>query len=52
MNTETKTELSYVDLLNKLAEDIGTDTSMPKPVKTKALNQIQTLFDELFSYSY
>lgn len=45
-------EPSYVDLLAKLDNDLGTDTCMPDDVKAKAIFRLNELKDLLWPYSY
>ena len=44
-------ELSYIDLLNKLAEDIKSD-SIPEDEKEEIIETLGSLYDLLWHYSY
>lgn len=44
-------EFSYIDLLNKLADDIKSDC-IPADDKEEILETIGSLFDMLWPYSY
>ena len=50
--TEGSAELSYLDILTKLKEDIGSDTCMLKTDRDKAKKLTQELFALLWKYSY
>lgn len=49
---EESTELSYLDILAKLKEDINSDSCMPKADHDEAEKLIKELFDLLWKYSY
>lgn len=44
-------EVGYIDILNALKESVDGDNTMPKPIKTKANNLMQDLFELLWDYS-
>lgn len=52
IKTTVETDLSYLDILTKLKEDIGSDTCMPTADHEKAEKLIKELFDLLWKYSY
>lgn len=52
IKTTVETDLSYLDLLTQLKEDINSDTYMPVTDRKKAEKLTQELFDLLWKYSY
>lgn len=50
--TTVETDLSYLDILLKLKEDIGSDTCMLKTDRDKAKKLTQELFNVLWKYAY
>lgn len=52
IKTTVETDLSYLDILTKLKEDIGSDTCMIKTDRDKAKKLTQELFALLWKYSY
>lgn len=44
-------EMSYMDLLNKLYEDVESDTCMPERRRKEVLGIISCLMAKLFQYS-
>lgn len=52
IKTTVETDLSYLDILTKLKEDISSDTCMLKTDRDKAKKLTQELFDLLWKYSY
>lgn len=52
IKTTVETDLSYLDILTKLKEDICSDTCMLKTDRDKAKKLTQELFDLLWKYSY
>ena len=46
------TELSYLDILSQLKEDLDSDVCMPKADHDKAEELIKNLFNVLYKYSY
>ena len=44
-------ELSYIDTLNILRDDLKSDTSMPKEDNNKAQKLVEELFEILWKYS-
>lgn len=52
IETTIETDLSYLDILTKLKEDINSDNCMPKADHEKAEKLIKELFDLLWKYSY
>lgn len=51
ISDEKKTELSYIDLLTKLGDDIMSDEPMPECVKAAAQEYLDRLKELLFKYS-
>ena len=43
--------MSYIELLNKLADTLDSDTAMPAEDKAEAQKQLQALFNILWKYS-
>ena len=52
IKTTVETDLSYIDVLTKLKEDIDSDTCMFKTDRDRAKKLTQELFDLLWKYSY
>lgn len=52
IETTIETDLSYLDILLKLKEDIASDTCMLKTDRDKAKELTQELFNVLWKYSY
>lgn len=52
IETTIETDLSYLDILVKLKEDINSDNCMPKADHEKAKELTQELFNVLWKYSY
>ena len=52
IKTTVETDLSYLDILTKLKEDINSDSCMLKTDRDKAKEFTQELFDLLWKYSY
>lgn len=52
IETTIETDLSYLDILLKLKEDIASDTCMLKIDRDKAKELTQELFNVLWKYSY
>ena len=52
IKTTVETDLSYLDILTKLKEDINSDSCMPKADHDEAEKLIQDLFGLLWKYSY
>ena len=52
IKTTVETDLSYLDILTKLKEDINSDSCMPKADQDEAEKLIQDLFGLLWKYSY
>lgn len=52
LETTVETDLSYLDILAKLKEDINSDSCMPTTDHEKAEKLIKELFDLLWKYSY
>lgn len=52
IKTTVETDLSYLDILAKLKEDINSDSCMPKADHNEAEKLIKELFDLLWKYSY
>ena len=52
IKTTVETDLSYLDILTKLKEYIGSDTCMLKTDRDKAKKLTQELFALLWKYSY
>ena len=50
--TTVEADLSYLDILIKLKEDISSDTCMLKTDRDKAKKLAQELFALLWKYSY
>lgn len=44
-------EMSYMDLLNKLYDDVESDTCMPESRRKEVLEMISRLMAKLFKYS-
>lgn len=52
IKTTVETDLSYLDILTKLKEDIDSDTCMLKTDRDKAKKLTQELVALLWKYSY
>ncbi|MCI8857666.1 MAG: hypothetical protein HFH26_14155 [Clostridiaceae bacterium] len=52
VKVEGTKELSYIDLLTMLAEDVESDQILGKADKQAALERIEVLQDILYAYSY
>lgn len=52
IKTTVETNLSYLDILAKLKEDISSDASMPTADREKAEELILNLYGLLWKYSY
>ena len=52
IKTTVETDLSYLDILTKLKEDINSDSCMLKADHDEAEKLIQDLFGLLWKYSY
>lgn len=52
IKTTVETNLSYLDILAKLKEDISSDTSMPTADREEAENLTLNLYGLLWKYSY
>lgn len=52
VNIVVETDLSYLDLLTKLKDDIESDTCMLKADRNKADKLADELFKILWKYSY
>lgn len=52
IKTTVETDLSYIDVLTKLKEDIDFDNCMPTADHEKAEKLVEELFNLLWKYSY
>ena len=52
IKTTVETNLSYLDILAKLKEDISSDTSIPTADREEAENLTLNLYGLLWKYSY
>lgn len=52
IKTTVETDLSYLDILAKLKEDINSDTSMPIADREEAEKLTLDLYGLLWKYSY